>query len=115
MSSDIADVAGQLAAALGGRVTGVHRLSGGASRITSAVDLEIPSGAQRSLVLQQVRGTGLTGPNDVRMEADLLRTARMAGVPVPDVVAAGAADGLPRVAGGRTPRRRDHPPTHPAG
>ncbi len=96
MNSDTADVAGRLAAALGGRVTGMRRLSGGASRITSAVDLELPSGAQRRLVLQRMRGTGLTGPADVRVEAGLLRAARTAGVPVPDVVAAGADDGLPR-------------------
>lgn len=98
MSADTTDVAGQLGAALGGRVAGVRRLSGGASRVTSAFDLETPSGEVRALILQRVRGAVSTegsarGP-DVQVEACLLRAAREAGVPVPGVVAAGADDGL---------------------
>ena len=56
MSADTADVAERLGAALGGRVARVRRLSGGASRVTSAFDLETPSGEVRALILQRVRG-----------------------------------------------------------
>ncbi len=94
MPTDSTTVAGPLEAALGGRVTGLHRLSGGASRVTSAFDLETAPGRVRALILQQVRGGGPAPPPDIRMEADLLRAARRVGVPVPDVVAAGVADGL---------------------
>jgi aminoglycoside phosphotransferase (APT) family kinase protein len=92
--TDTANVAGRLEAALGGRVASLRRLSGGASRITSAFDLESPSGQVRALILQQVRGGGPAPPPDMQMEAALLRAARRVGVPVPEVVAAGAADGL---------------------
>ncbi|HZM53915.1 MAG TPA: phosphotransferase family protein, partial [Acidimicrobiales bacterium] len=94
MSADTTDVAEHLGAALGGRVASVRQLSGGASRVSSAFDLETPSGEVRALILQQVRGTGLAERSDIQVEASLLRAARGAGVPVPDVVAAGAADGL---------------------
>jgi len=94
MSSESIDLAGPLGAALGGRVGPVRRLSGGASRVTSAFDLESAAGEVRKLVLQQVRGIDLTRHPGVEMEAGLLRAARRAGVPVPEVVAAGAADGL---------------------
>lgn len=98
MSADTGDVAEQLGAALGGRVTRVRRLSGGASRITSAFDLETASGEVRALILQQTRGavpaSGSAESPGVRVEAGLLRVARQAGVPVPEVVGAGADDGL---------------------
>jgi aminoglycoside phosphotransferase (APT) family kinase protein len=94
MGMDAADVAEHLEAALGGRVTSLRRLSGGASRVTSAFDLETSSEAVRALILQQVRGDGLTPRVGVQMQASLLRAARRAGVPVPDVVAAGSVDGL---------------------
>ncbi len=94
MSPDAVDLAEELGAALGGRVTGVRRLSGGASRVTSAFDLQPASGEVRRLVLQQVRGVELTRPPGVEMEAGLLRAAHAAGVPVPEVVAAGRPDGL---------------------
>jgi aminoglycoside phosphotransferase (APT) family kinase protein len=116
VSADTTDVAGRLGVALGGRVTEVRRLSGGASRVTSAFDLETPSGAVRALVLQQVRGVvagGLSGQGpEIQVEARLLRAANGAGVPVPGVVAAGADDGLPpgwlvveRLDGETIPRR----------
>ncbi len=94
MSKHTTDLAEQLGVALGGRVASVRRLSGGASRVTSAFDLETPSGAVRALILQRVRGTGLTPRPDIQVEANLLRAARGAGVPVADVVAAGTTDGL---------------------
>ncbi len=111
MGTDATGVAEQLEAALGGRVTSLRRLSGGASRVTSAFDLDTPSGAVRPLILQQVRA-GPAPRADVPMEAALLRSAHRVGVPVPEVMAAGTADGLPpgwlvveRLAGEAIPRR----------
>ena len=94
MGTDTTGVAEELGTVLGGRVASLRRLSGGASRVTSAFDLEMPSGTLRPLILQQVRGGGLAPRPDIRMEAGLLRAARGVGVPVPEVVAAGADDGL---------------------
>lgn len=92
MDSDVAD---RLGTALGGEVRAAARLPGGASRVTTMFELETPSGGVRSLVLQQVRGSSKGRPAaGVAVEAALLRAARQAGVPVPQVVAAGAADGL---------------------
>ncbi len=87
-------VADRLARGLGGTVASVTRLSGGASRVTSAVDLVEPDGTHRALVLQQRRGDGLTPGARVALEAALLRAAAAVGAPVPGVVAAGAPDGL---------------------
>ena len=94
MGTDTAGVAEELGRVLGGRVVSLRRLSGGASRVTSAFDLETPSGTVRPLILQQVRGGGLAPRPNIPMEAGLLRAARAVGVPVPEVVAAGATDGL---------------------
>jgi aminoglycoside phosphotransferase (APT) family kinase protein len=94
VGTDTAGVAEELGSALDGRVASLRRLSGGASRVTSAFDLETPTGTVRPLILQQVRGGGLAPRPDIRMEAALLRAALRAGVPVPEVVAAGADDGL---------------------
>ena len=92
--SDSDDVADRLGRAIGGTVTSIRRLSGGASRRTSAVDMEDAEGNVRALILQQQRGDGLTNSSSVALEAALLRAAGEAGVPVPGVVAAGEADGL---------------------
>lgn len=79
--------------ALGVEVVALRRLSGGASRVTSVVDVEI-SGGTRPVVLQQRRGSAVSASASVTGEAELLRAARDAGVPVPLVIAAGSADGL---------------------
>ena len=50
------DVAGRLERALGGTVTSLRRLSGGASRLTSIVDMDGLDGSHRALILQQQRG-----------------------------------------------------------
>jgi aminoglycoside phosphotransferase (APT) family kinase protein len=112
VGTDTTNVAQQLEAALGGRVTSLRRLSGGASRLTSAFDLETPSGTVRELILQEVRPGGPAPRTDIRMEAVLLRAAGEVGVPVPAVVAAGTADGLEpgwlvveRLGGEAIPRR----------
>ena len=90
-SSDVAD---RLGGALGATVLSLRRLSGGASRVTSVVELEDPSGTRRRVILQQQRGTAVSGAANVGLQAGLLRAAGRAGVPVPRVLAAGVDDGL---------------------
>ncbi|HJR25595.1 MAG TPA: phosphotransferase family protein [Acidimicrobiales bacterium] len=71
---------------LDGRVEGLSRLSGGASRETYAFDL-VAGDRRRPLILQRVRqGAISTGPG-IQGEAALLRAADAQGVPVPTVVA----------------------------
>ena len=86
----------QLAAALGthlgGTVSGLRRLSGGASRSTSAFDLVDAEGAVVPLIVQVDRGDGAQGAK-VRTERALLEAAHAAGVPVPAVVAMGDGGG----------------------
>ena len=89
--SDPSDVLGRV---LGGTVRGLTRLSGGASRITSAFDLVRDDGTVRPLILQQERGPGLAPGERTGVEAALLGAAGEVGVPVPGVVAAGAGGGL---------------------
>jgi len=87
------ELAAALGRQLGGTVHGLRRLSGGASRVTSAFDLQTDAGGTRPLILQMDRGdTGQKGR--VRMEAALLRAAAVANVPVPAVVALGEGDEL---------------------
>jgi len=87
----VGDLAEELRAALGGDVSieGLHRLSGGASRVTSSFEAVARDGTRTPLVVQQVRaGAGGTGPG-MPAEAAVLRVAAEAGVPVPRVVAVG--------------------------
>ncbi len=91
---DRSEVEGQLGRVLGGRVSGLRRLSGGASRVTSTFEFEPAGNSARTLILQRMRGTALTSYPGVDAEARLLRAARVAGVPVPEVIAAGAESGL---------------------
>jgi aminoglycoside phosphotransferase (APT) family kinase protein len=76
MSDELAE---QLSALLGGEVTGLQRLSGGASRETSSFELD-----GRPLILQRQRRGGTS---DMAMEVRVLRAAAEAGVPVPSLVA----------------------------
>ncbi len=87
-------IAAALAARLGGTVRDLLRLSGGASRVTSAFELEVPGAAPRRLILQMDRGDLGAGGGKVPMERALLEAARAAGVPVPAVVAMGVGDDL---------------------
>ena len=87
-------IAAALAAHLGGTVRDLLRLSGGASRVTSAFELEVPGAAPRRLILQMDRGDLGAGGGKVPMERALLEAARAAGVPVPAVVAMGVGDDL---------------------
>jgi aminoglycoside phosphotransferase (APT) family kinase protein len=80
------ELAEGLGGALGGTVRGLRRLSGGASRVTSAFELEIDDGPARRLILQMDRADGAQ-KGRVRLEAALLRAASAADVPVPAVVA----------------------------
>ena len=80
-----AELATGLGQQLGGTVHGLRRLSGGASRVTSAFDLQV-GGDVRPLILQMDRSDS-SQKGRVRMEAALLRAAAAAGVPVPAVVA----------------------------
>jgi aminoglycoside phosphotransferase (APT) family kinase protein len=90
------DVETALGRVLGGTVRDLRRLSGGASRITSSLELVADDGTSRPLILQQDRGGGIAGPGRVRIEVALLQAAAAAGVPVPNVVAVGdgGTDGL---------------------
>ena len=94
MGTPADSIADALGAALDGTVRNLRRLSGGASRITSAFDLEASDGTIRPLILQRDRGSGPVHGGRVPIEASLLAAASDAGVPVPEVVAAGTADGL---------------------
>ncbi|HVB91658.1 MAG TPA: phosphotransferase family protein [Acidimicrobiales bacterium] len=89
----VEEVAGALEEYLGGEVLGLRRLSGGASRVTSSFDLRVGDHV-RPLILQQDRGDGVAQSGRVRTEEALLRAARAAGVPVPEVVARGEHDQL---------------------
>jgi aminoglycoside phosphotransferase (APT) family kinase protein len=75
--------AGDLAGLLGGEVTDLDRLLGGASRETWSFRLD-----GRPLVLRRDPPGALRG-GDMRREATLLRAAASAGMPVPTVVADG--------------------------
>ncbi|MGD0380530.1 MAG: phosphotransferase family protein [Acidimicrobiales bacterium] len=96
---DGAALARQLAAVVGA-VTGkpveiedVTRLPGGASRETWSFSARGPDGVATRLVLR--RDPPRAPVSGLRLEADLLRAAARAGVPVPGVVVAGeASDGL---------------------
>ncbi|HEX4433885.1 MAG TPA: phosphotransferase family protein [Acidimicrobiales bacterium] len=85
-------VAAALGRQLGGTVHGLRRLSGGASRVTSAFELQTAADGNRPLIVQMDRG-GRSQGGRVRMEGALLRAAAAAGVPVPAVVALGDGEG----------------------
>jgi len=91
-----APLAERLSAVLGpsmGEAVVVHelvRLAGGASRQTWSFVARGPSGASRRLVLRRdPPGAPISG---LQLEADLLRAAARAGVPVPTVVTAGGRE-----------------------
>ncbi len=70
---------------LTGRVDGLRRLSGGASRETWALDLVGDDTV--GLILQRVRAGTVSGGPGMTGEAALIRAAEALGVPVPTVVA----------------------------
>jgi aminoglycoside phosphotransferase (APT) family kinase protein len=70
---------------LEGRVEGLARLSGGASRETFSFDLV--GSERRPLILQRVRPGTIGGGPGIEGEATLMRAAAAQGVPVPTVLA----------------------------
>lgn len=87
---ELAEVLGRV---LHGKVVDLRRLSGGASRQTWALDLLTNGAARLPLVLQIERPGGRLGAG-IASEANLLREAERAGVPVPRVVASGDDHGV---------------------
>jgi len=87
------ELATALGRRLGGSVHDLRRLSGGASRVTSAFELDTDDGATRALIVQMDRG-GTAPSGRVWTEEALLRAAAGAGVPVPGVIALGERDEL---------------------
>ncbi|MBV6754894.1 phosphotransferase family protein [Rhodococcus opacus] len=94
-------------------VTGLRRLSGGASRETWAFDAECSeAGPPRPLILR-CDAPHDPRPGDMAREVCALTAARTAGVPVPEVIDAAAADGvlgrgymiMRRIEGEALPRR----------
>ena len=91
------DLAARLVRLLGGQVSELTRLSGGASRETWAFNL-IAGDEVRKLILRRdppaslvaTAGAGRSG--GMPLEAHVLRAARDAGMPVPEVIASGDAD-----------------------
>lgn len=76
------------------RIEGMQRLSSGASRQTFAFSAVPNPGAEPvELILQRAQGASGSGALPMATEAELLERAARAGVPVPDLVAAGASDG----------------------
>ena len=77
-----------LARELGGTITGLRRLSGGASRETWSFDRD-----DRPLILQRDRPGVVRNGAGMAAEAALLKAAAGEGVPVPAVVHDGGSDG----------------------
>lgn len=95
------------------RVSGLHRLSGGASRETWAFEAVSGNEPAQPLVLQRERPGGVRTGGGMAAEGDLVRLAAANGVPVAEVIATdrgGGELGAPfvisrRVAGETIPRK----------
>ncbi|MCP2342336.1 phosphotransferase family protein [Actinomadura rupiterrae] len=96
----------------GTRVRGLRRGGGGASRVTCGFEAVAADGAVVPLILRLgTPGASASGP--LTREAALIRAASRAGVPGPEVIAAGGEDGplgvefvvMERVEGETIPRR----------
>jgi len=79
-----------------GSVSDLKRLTGGASRETWAFDAHCTPGRTVPLILQVERAGAVNGGGTMLLEAAAQRTARLAGVPVPEVLGAGAGYPLHR-------------------
>ncbi|HEX2316518.1 MAG TPA: phosphotransferase family protein [Thermomonospora sp.] len=95
------------------RIEGLRRAAGGASRVTCSFDAVTASGQVHPLILRlTLPEAGVAGAS-LPQEAALMRAAARAGVPSPQVVADGTADGplgvefvvMERVEGETIPRR----------
>ena len=111
------EIAVALGRRLGGTVRDFRRLAGGASRVTSAFDLDVDSDSasrHRRLVVQIDRARPGAQRGRVRTEASLLRAAAAAGVPVPSVVAAAADTTADAHIAGAHPADADADPLGPS-
>jgi aminoglycoside phosphotransferase (APT) family kinase protein len=96
----------------GAGVRGLSRAQGGASRVTCAFDAVTAAGEAHPLILR-LAAPGKTTGAPLTQEVVLMRAAAAAGVPSPEVIAAGDADGplgaefvvMERVEGESIPRR----------
>jgi aminoglycoside phosphotransferase (APT) family kinase protein len=79
----VTDLAARLSAVLGQEVTGLTRLSGGASRETWAFD----AGGRPLILRRDPPGATRLGPGGMGLEARALQAAGAAGVPVPTLLA----------------------------
>jgi aminoglycoside phosphotransferase (APT) family kinase protein len=115
-------LAARLEQLLGGEISGLSRLSGGASRQTWAFDFAPAGGSPQQLILRRDPPTA-TRVGGMPLEAALFAAAAQAGVPVPQLVANGDADPnvlgtgflvMHRVAGETIARKilRDEPYAH---
>lgn len=115
---DVAGLAAPLAGVLTGpygkgvRIEGLERGSGGASRVTCAFDALTEAGERHPLILR-LSTPGISAGGPLSHEAALMRAAREAGVPSPEVIAADDAGGplgaefvvMERIEGETIPRR----------
>jgi aminoglycoside phosphotransferase (APT) family kinase protein len=93
-------------------ITGLRRVAGGASRVTCSFDAVTPDGDRHALILR-LGSPGISAGGLLLREAALMRAAAAAGVPAPQVIAAGGEDGplgaefvvMARVEGETIPRR----------
>jgi aminoglycoside phosphotransferase (APT) family kinase protein len=88
MASALARFADDEIGPVGHVVTGLTRLSGGASRETFSLDLVAADGSVTAAVVQRVRGSTVLSVPTVVGEAELLRAAHRSGVAVAEVLGA---------------------------
>jgi len=96
----------------GVRIEGLRRDSGGASRLTSVFEAVTAAGERHRLVLRLATPGASAASSPLAREAALMRAARAAGAPVPEVIAAGDGSSgepeyivMPFVEGETIPRR----------
>jgi aminoglycoside phosphotransferase (APT) family kinase protein len=90
MAGALARFADEQLGSSGHVVTGLTRLSGGASRETFSLDVIAPDGTTTPAVVQRVRGSAVLSTPTMVGEAELLRAAHRGGVAVAEVL--GASD-----------------------
>jgi aminoglycoside phosphotransferase (APT) family kinase protein len=73
----------------GVEISGLHRDSGGASRVTSAFEAVTRAGERHRLILRQSTPGLAAASSPLPQEAALMRAAKTAGAPVPEVIAGG--------------------------
>ena len=96
----------------GTEITGLRRGGGGASRVTCSFDAVTRAGERHPLILR-LTTPGVSAGTSLLHEAALMRAAAAAGVPTPEVIAAGDAGGplsaefvvMARIEGETIPRR----------